>query len=108
MTAVETSETRALRAVIQSRRKEFDELLIKYKAGRPLLFGSVARGVAQPGSDIDILVEMDPADGNILMRASGLADEVGQLFRPTPVDIFPVQLLKHSVSESALNEAVAL
>ena len=51
----------------------------KYGATNPG-FGSVARGTAHQDSDIDILVEMDPADGNLLMRASGLMEEARQLF----------------------------
>lgn len=73
-----------------------------------MLFGSLARGTAQAGSDIDILVEMDPADGNLLMRASGLLEEVRELFPGQRVDILPRQLLRGSVSPSALVDAVAL
>ena len=102
-----TSETRALRAVLDARTSEFRELLTKYGAANPRLFGSVARGDAHASSDIDILVEMDPADGNILMRASGLLEETRQLFG-RDVDVFPVQLLKEPVSRAALAEAIAL
>lgn len=98
----------ALRNVINSRRSELDALLAKYAARNPRLFGSVARGDASEGSDIDILVEMDPADGNLLMRASGLMEETRQLFGREDIDIFPVQLLKRPISESALADAVAL
>ena len=98
----------ALREMIEARRAEFDELLAKYAAGNPRLFGSVARGDAVEGSDIDILVEMDPADGNLLMRASGLMEETRELYGRQDIDIFPVQLLKRQVSESALVDAVAL
>ncbi|MDR0626570.1 MAG: nucleotidyltransferase domain-containing protein [Bifidobacteriaceae bacterium] len=77
-------------------------LLAKYVATNPRLFGSVARGTAHQGSDIDILVDMDPADGNILMRASGLMEETRCLFGRNDIDIFPSQLLKQSVSQSAL------
>lgn len=98
----------ALRRVIHARRGELEALLAKYKATNPRLFGSVARGDAHEGSDIDILVEMDPADGNLLMRASGLMEETRQLFGRDDIDIFPVQLLKRPISESALADAVAL
>ena len=98
----------ALRAVVASRRHEFEMLLFKYRATNPRLFGSVARGDAHEGSDIDILVEMDPADGNLLMRASGLMEEVRVLFGRDDIDIFPIQPLKRPVSESALADAVAL
>ncbi len=64
-----TPESLALRGLVEARREEFEALLVKYAATRPRLFGSVARGTAHEDSDIDILVEMDPSDGNILMRA---------------------------------------
>lgn len=107
MTAA-TPETLALRELLDARRDEFQALLAKYAATNPKLFGSVARGTAREGSDIDILIEMDPADGNLLMRASGLMEETRALFGRDDIDIFPVQLLKQPISESALADAVAL
>lgn len=105
---VATPETLALRELLDARRDEFQALLTKYVATNPKIFGSIARGTANKGSDIDILVEMDPADGNILMRASGLMDEARLLFDRDDIDIFPAQLLKSPISESALTDAVAL
>lgn len=103
-----TPETLALRALIDARRGEFQVLLDRYGATRPMLFGSVARGTASSDSDIDIMVDMDPADGNLLMRASGLMEETRVLFDRDDIDVFPVQLLRRRISASALNEAVAL
>ncbi|RZT64373.1 hypothetical protein EV140_0621 [Microcella alkaliphila] len=100
-TAAATPETLALRELLSARRKEFEALLKKYGATHPKLFGSVARGDAGPDSDIDIVVTMDPADGNLLMRASGLMEETRKLFGRNDIDIFPTQLLKPSISESA-------
>lgn len=97
-----------MREIIGARRDELDTLLAKYGARNPRLFGSVARGDASEGSDVDILVEMDPADGNLLMRASGLMEETRQLYGRNDIDIFPVQLLKAPISVSALVDAVAL
>lgn len=102
-----TPETRAIRDLLAARHLEFEDLLRKYGATSPKLFGSVARGVAHAGSDIDILVEMDPSDGNLLMRASGLMEECRSLFG-RDVDIFPVQLLRRPVADTALVDAVAL
>jgi len=103
-----TPETLALRELLAAHRSELQALLAKYGATNPRLFGSVARGTAGVGSDIDIVVEMDPADGNVLMRASGLMEETRALFGRDDIDIFPTQLLKPTISESALTDAVAL
>ncbi len=105
---VATPETLALRECLDARRDEFQALLAKYAATNPKLFGSIALGTAHEGSDIDILVEMDPADGNLLMRASGLMEETRTLFGREDIDIFPVQLLKRPISKQALADAVAL
>ncbi|WP_062461600.1 nucleotidyltransferase family protein [Demequina soli] len=103
-----TPETLALRGLIDARREEFDALLARYGATRPRLFGSVARGTAHAGSDIDILVDMDPADGNVFMRASGLLEEVRALFGRDDIDVFPEQLLKRPISKSAVEDSVVL
>ncbi|MGO1591506.1 MAG: nucleotidyltransferase family protein [Ancrocorticia sp.] len=103
-----TPEAGASRNLIDAHRIEFRALLKKYAATKPVLFGSVARGTAQEDSDIDILVQMDPADGNLLMRASGLMEETRALFGRDDIDIFPAQLLRRPISESALREAVAI
>ncbi|MFT4166466.1 MAG: nucleotidyltransferase domain-containing protein [Microlunatus sp.] len=103
-----TPETLALREFIDARRAEFGALLAKYGATSPELFGSVARGTAHEGSDIDILVEMDPADGNLLMRVSGLMEETRVLFGRDDIDVFPVHLLRRPISRSAIGDAVAL
>lgn len=107
-TADVTSETLVLHELIEARRDEFQVLLDKYSATNPRLFGSVARGTAHAGSDIDILVEMDPAHGNLLLRASGLMEETRILFGRDDIDVFPLQLLKRPISASALRDAVAL
>ncbi|MHA3723923.1 nucleotidyltransferase family protein [Leucobacter sp. HY1910] len=107
-TAAVTPQTLALREFLEARRIELFQLLSKYAATNPKLFGSVARGNAHEGSDIDILVEMDPADGNILMRAAGLMEEARLLFGRDDIDIFPVQLLKRPISQTALSDAVPL
>lgn len=96
------------RSLLQTHWQSFTELLERYGAYNPQLFGSVARGTAGPESDLDILVEMDPADGNVLMRAAGLMEETRNLLGTQRVDIFPLQLLKDQVSQQALTEAVPL
>lgn len=101
-----TPETLALRNLLEKHREDLQRLLVKYAATNPKLFGSVARGTAHKDSDIDILVEMDPKDGNLLMRASGLLEETRALLGINNIDVFPPQLLKRTISERALAEAV--
>lgn len=103
-----TPQTLALRELLEARRAEFQVLLDRYRATEPRLFGSVARGTASEESDIDILVEMDPSDGNLLMRASGLMEETRELFGRNDIDVFPTQLLKRPISASALRDAIVL
>ena len=52
---------------------------------------------------------MDPADGNVLMRASSLMEETRirfGLFGRNDIDIFPAQLLEQPILESARADAV--
>lgn len=105
---VTSPATRAFRAQLSERRQDFDALLAKYGAMNPRIFGSVARGNAGEQSDVDILVEMSAADGNLLMRASGLMEETRALFERDDIDIFPEQLLRRPIAEAALAEAVPL
>jgi predicted nucleotidyltransferase len=103
-----TAPSRDLRSLIDAHRREFDALLVRYRATNPKLFGSVARGDAHTGSDIDILVDMDPADGNLLMRASGLLEETRELFGRDNIDVVPVGLLRDGVSVTATEDVVPL
>ena len=49
------------REAVAARREQLDEVLRRYGASNPRLFGSVARGDATTDSDIDVLVDLDPA-----------------------------------------------
>ncbi|MDO4260036.1 MAG: nucleotidyltransferase domain-containing protein [Actinomycetaceae bacterium] len=100
--------TRQLRELIALKREDIDLLLVRYAATNPRLFGSVARGDASLDSDIDILVDMDPSEGNILLRAAGLMEEMRELFPGIDIDIFPTQLLRRGISEAAIKEAQPL
>lgn len=51
---------------------------------------------------------MDPAGGDMLMRASGLLEETRALLGRDDIDVFPIQLLKRPIADSALAEAVSL
>lgn len=79
----------------------------RYAATNPRLFGSVARGEATSGSDIDLLVDLSPGGGNELLRVSGLAEELTVLLGAR-VDVVAASLLRGEVSSSALADAVAV
>lgn len=69
------------------------------------VFGSVARGTDDPGSDIDLLVDLDP--GADLLDLAALDLELAELLAH-PVDIVPARMLKPHVAPTALAEAVPL
>ncbi|MBN9608679.1 MAG: nucleotidyltransferase [Actinobacteria bacterium 69-20] len=101
-----TPTSRALRELIAAHRRELDAVMHKYGATNPRLFGSVARGDATQSSDIDILVDLDPKDGNILFRVGGLNDEFRRILG-RDVDVFSTDLLRRPVSEAALADTAA-
>ena len=67
------------REAVAARREQLDEVLRRYGASNPRLFGSVARGDATTESDIDVLV-----------------------------DVVAAELLRDGFAEAALTDAVAL
>ncbi len=72
---------------------------------RAALFGSVARGEAQPDSDIDIMVELDPEAPIDLFAYVGIVQFIEDLF-PTSVDVANRAGLKPLVRPSVERDAV--
>ena len=79
-------------AELRSRRGEILHVAASRGAHNVRVFGSVARGEAQPDSDIDLLVEMD-ADRSVLDLSELILDlqetlgrrvDVVEIRRPTP------------------------
>lgn len=67
----------------------------------------MARGEATPNSDIDVLVDLDPADGRVLMRLGGLTEGFRRVLGH-PVDVVTPAVLRERVSATALADAVPL
>jgi len=105
--SIETAQSASLRAAIAANRDALDTILQRYQAANPRIFGSVARGDATSGSDIDLLVDLMPGGGNELLRVAGIAEELTELLG-IPVDVVAASLLRDEVSVSALADAVAV
>lgn len=69
------------------------------------VFGSVARGEARPGSDIDLLADLDPAKPLSLVGLSSLRAELSDLLG-APADLVERGSLRKAVRLAAEREAV--
>lgn len=95
-------------AQLRKHREEIGDVLARYGASNPRLFGSIAQGNAGPDSDIDLLLDLAPeGSGSRLSRLSGIRLELEKLLE-MPVDVACEDLLKEGVSESARSQAIAL
>ena len=69
------------------------------------LFGSLARDEQRPVSDIDILVDLDPAIVATMFDYAGLKDYVAGLFHG-PVDVIDREALKPRLRPRAAADAI--
>jgi uncharacterized protein len=102
-----TAEANSLRDTIGGHRSEVLAVLARYGASDPRLFGSVARGDANALSDIDLMVKLSAGGGNPLMRVAGIGEELSQLLG-VRVDVVATEMLRDTVSATALSDAVPL
>ena len=69
------------------------------------LFGSCARGDNRPDSDIDIMIEVDPAAGIGVYEYVALKDYIAALF-DRPVDVVSRDGLKPYVKPAVTTDAI--
>ena len=81
--------------------------MARYGASNPRLFGLVARGDAGECSDVDLLVDLDPSGGNVLLRVAGIGEELSA-FLGVRVDVVTDVLLRDHVAASEHADAVPL
>jgi uncharacterized protein len=68
-------------------------------------FGSVARGEAKAGSDVDLLVDLKP--GHTLLDLAAFRREAAEIL-DLPVDVATADMLKKRIRDTALSEALPI
>jgi predicted nucleotidyltransferase len=102
MANIDTTST--LGALLVEHRKEILAIAARHHGRRVRIFGSVARGRANPDSDIDFLVDFE--DGSSLFDLRRLSEELAGLLG-RQVDVVSTGALK-SRDELILAEAIDL
>ena len=91
--------------LLKEKRGEILQVAARYGAQNVRVFGSVARGDADPDSDVDFLVEFRP--GCTLLGHSALIRELESLLR-RKVDVVSDRGLRQRIRDRILREAVPL
>lgn len=94
-----------IRQLIRSKRIKILQIAARHGARKVRVFGSVARGTARRGSDVDFLVEMED-DRSLLDHAALILDLERLLKRP--VDVASERGLRQPLRKEVLRDAIAL
>ncbi len=86
-------------------RPRITEIALRYGVSNVRVFGSVARGTAREGSDVDLLVEMD--DSRSLLDLVGFEQEIEDELN-TRVDVVVEGGIHPRLQPAILREAIAL
>ena len=95
----------SIRELLQSKREKILQIAARHGARKVRVFGSVARGEARRGSDIDFLVEME--EGRSLLDLAALILDLERLLK-RPVDVASERGLRPPVRKEILKDAIAL
>ena len=91
--------------LLRVKREEILCIAAQHGARNVRIFGSVARGEAKLGSDVDVLVDLEP--GRSLLDHAALMLELEELLR-CKVDVATERGLRARVRDRVLREAVPL
>jgi len=95
-----------LKETILVRKKALIRALARLHGARTVrLFGSSARGEERAGSDVDLLVELEP--GRNLLDLIGLEKDLAKALG-RKVDVVTVESIKPRVRRSALRDAIRI
>jgi predicted nucleotidyltransferase len=94
-----------LEALRRDKRESILQVARKYGARNVRVFGSVARGEAGAGSDVDFLVDLE--SGRTLMDLGGFLSALQELL-DTRVDVATERMLRPTVREQVLRDATPL
>ena len=95
----------ALTEAVKEKREEILKVAARRGARNVRLFGSLARGEEQAGSDVDLLVEME--EGRSLLDLSHLLQDMEELLG-CKVHVVESEALHWAIREHILEEAVPL
>ena len=90
---------------VQQPRTEILALLQQYRSSNPRVFGSVVRGSDEDGSDLDLLVDVEP--GTTLFDLGGLQIDLEELLG-VKVDVLTPADLSPRFRAQVISEAKAL
>lgn len=91
--------------LIAENRNEILEIAGRHGARKVRVFGSMARGDADPGSDVDFLVDLE--EGRDLFDLGALLMDLQDLLH-RKVDTVTAEALHHRIRDHILKEAVTL
>ena len=91
------------RSEVRRHRRELQDLARRYGARNLRVFGSTARGEAHDGSDIDLLVDLEP--GRTLLDLVALRRGASELLG-RPADVFTIDMLSDDARDDAEHDAV--
>ncbi len=102
---VSNATVRPLRALVEAHKDEIKAVVSRHHGRSVAIFGSVARGDEQLGSDIDFLVELDPDARPIEILSIGveLEEALG-----VKVDVGTPTALRERLRDEVLAEALPL
>ena len=95
----------SIRQLLRSKRKRILQIAARHGARNVRVFGSVARGTARRGSDVDFLVEME--EGRSLLDHAALILDLERLLK-RPVDVASERGLRRPIRKEVLKDAIAL